>query len=300
MSVLNISRYSPNNIYMLNKNNILIKMDNANNTLNIESLYFIEKNRNNFLIDEIPKNSEEKIITLMNELKWLSSTENNLTSESEKITSISLGVGKNLFCVDKLRKKRGRQTIGTSEKNKKTHGRCDFDNLERKIQVHFLNFLIGFCNDALKIQFVSTSDKFSFKKINYEDKTTINYKQTSLLKNLKIKDILNFKISEKYSRSNQNANKDLLIRVSGTSIWLDKIFEMEYLKLFNFYYNECEPLDKLFIENKYIYLSPKTKSFICLLEDNTDLTNELISTVKNIYFNGNNNSKNPFVVTNSN
>ena len=72
MSVLNISRYSPNNIYMLNKNNILIKMDNANNTLNIESLYFIEKNRDNFLIDEIPKNSEEKIITLMNELKWLS------------------------------------------------------------------------------------------------------------------------------------------------------------------------------------------------------------------------------------
>ena len=171
MSVLNISRYSPNNIYMLNKNNILIKMDNANNTLNIESLYFIEKNRDNFLIDEMTKNSEEKIITLMNELKWLSSTENNLTSESEKITSISLGVGKNLFCVDKLRKKRGRQTIGTSEKNKKTHGRCDFDNLERKIQVHFLNFLIGFCNDALKIQFVSTSDKFSFKKINYEDKT---------------------------------------------------------------------------------------------------------------------------------
>ena len=299
MSVLNISRYSPNNIYMLNKNNILIKMDNANNTLNIESLYFIEKNRDNFLIDEMTKNSEEIIITLMNDLKWFSTTENNLTSESEKIISTSLG-GRNLFSVDRLRKKRGRQTIGTPEKNKKTHGRCDFDNLERKIQVHFLNFLIGFCNDALKIQFVSTSDKFSFKKINYEDKTTINCKQTSLLKNLKIKDILNFKISEKYSRSNKSANKYLLTRVLGTSIWLDKIFEMKYLKLFNFYYNECEPLDKIFIENKYIYLSPKTKSFICLLEDNTDLKNELINTAKNIYFNGNNNSKKPFAVTNSN
>ena len=159
---------------MLNKNNILIKMDKSNNNLNVESLYFIEKNRDNFLIDEIPKNFEEKIINLMNELKWLSKTENDLISESEKITSTSLGMGRNLFCVDKLRKKRGRQTIGTPEKNKKIHGRCDFDNLERKIQVHFLNFLIGFCNDALTLQFGYSSDKFSFKKINYEDKT-INY-----------------------------------------------------------------------------------------------------------------------------
>ena len=224
-------------------------------------------------------------------------------SESEIIARESLNFGRNLFYIDKLRKKRGRPIIGTSKIKKKTHGKCDFDNLERKIQVHFLNFLINFCNDALKLEFGYTSNKFSFKKINYSDKTTINYKQTSYLKNLKIKDILNFKISNKYSKSDESANKDLLKRVTGTSIWLDKIFEMKYLQLFNYYYNECEPLNKIFIENKDISLSSKTKSFFCLLEKNIDLKNELINTVKNIYFNGNNNSNTFntfFTVTNCN
>ena len=278
-------------------------MDNANNNLilsNLESLYFIEKNGGNLLNDFLPEISEKEIITFMNELKWTSISINDLISESEIISSTSLGAGRNLFCVDKLRKKRGRQTTGTPEKNKKIHGRYDFDNLERKIQVHFLNFLINFCNDALQLEFEYTSYKFSFKKINYDDKTTINFKQTSYLKHLQIKDILNFPISEKYSRSNKYANKDLLKRVSGTSIWLDKIFEMKYLQLFNYYYNECEPLNKIFIENKHTYLSPKTESFFCLLEKNKDLKNEIINTVKNIYFNGNKNSKNPFAVTNIN
>lgn len=239
----------------------------------------------------------------MDGFKWTYINENNLMSESEIIASESLDLGRNLFYIDKLRKKRGRPIIGTSKIKKKTHGKCDFDNLERKIQVHFLNFLINFCNDALKLEFWYISNKFSFKKINYNDKTTINYKQTSYLKNLKIKDILNFKISDKYSKSSKSANKDLLKRVTGTSIWLDKIFEMKYLQLFNYYYNECEPLNKIFIENKYISFSPKTKSFFYLLEKNIDLKNELINTVKNIYFNGNNNSNifnTFFTVTNCN
>ena len=281
-------------------------MDKANDNLFIsiaKSLYFIEKNKNIFVNDEIAKNIEEEIIKFMDGFKWTYINENNLMSESEIIARESLNFGRNLFYIDKLRKKRGRPIIGTSKIKKKTHGKCDFDNLERKIQVHFLNFLINFCNDALKLEFGYTSNKFSFKKINYSDKTTINYKQTSYLKNLKIKDILNFKISDKYSKSDESANKDLLKRVTGTSIWLDKIFEMKYLQLFNYYYNECEPLNKIFIENKDISLSSKTKSFFCLLEKNIDLKNELINTVKNIYFNGNNNSNTFntfFTVTNCN
>lgn len=282
-------------------------MDKANDNLFIsiaKSLYFIEKNKNIFVNDEVAKNiEEEEIIKFMDGFKWTYINENNLMSESEIIVSESLDFGRNLFYIDKLRKKRGRPIIGTSKIKKKTHGKCDFDNLERKIQVHFLNFLINFCNDALKLEFGYTSNKFSFKKINYSDKTTINYKQTSYLKNLKIKDILNFKISDKYSKSDESANKDLLKRVTGTSIWLDKIFEMKYLQLFNYYYNECEPLNKIFIENKDISFSSKTKSFFCLLEKNIDLKNELINTVKNIYFNGNNNSNTFntfFTVTNCN
>ena len=44
-------------------------------------------------------------------------------------------------------KKRGRFSTGY-KKNK--HLSSDFDNLQRKIQVHFLTFVVNLCNDALK------------------------------------------------------------------------------------------------------------------------------------------------------
>ena len=54
------------------------------------------------------------------------------------------------FCTNnqnKLGKKRGRNRSKNFDKS--VHGSKDFDNLQRKIKVHFLSFLINFCNDAL-------------------------------------------------------------------------------------------------------------------------------------------------------
>ena len=85
-----------------------------------------------------------------------------------------------------LKKKRGRER--TKNLGKGVHGKNDFDNLQRKIQVHFQKFLINFCNDALV-----TEDRdftFSFKQINYKSKMVINFKHISKLKQSSIKDIL--------------------------------------------------------------------------------------------------------------
>ena len=50
----------------------------------------------------------------------------------------------------------------------KKHNRADFDNLQTKIQVHFINFLINFINDIVHTIF--NSNNISFKDINYKTK----------------------------------------------------------------------------------------------------------------------------------
>ena len=192
-------------------------------------------------------------------------------------------LGKKFLRINKS--KRGRKTF--SENQKRVHGNNTFDNIERKIQVHFLTFLINFSNDALKTEYKYSN--YSFKQINYKDKTTINQVYTSFLKRSSIKDILKFEISDKYKRYNKNSNKELLEKVISSSTWLSNLFNMKYLKLFNYYYyNKEEPLKKIIFENKEIILSPKTKSFYELLErdKNKKLRGKIIETVKLVYFNG--------------
>ena len=70
---------------------------------------------------------------------------------------------------------------------------------------------------------------------------------------------------------------------------------MNYLKLFDYYYNKEEPLYKIIFENKEILLSSKTKSFYYLLEKNQDLKQEIIDTAKLVYFNGNDGLNNLFL-----
>jgi len=99
-------------------------------------------------------------------------------------------------------KKRGRKRLNDNQKG--VHGNDTFDNLERKIQVHFLIFVINFCNNALKTEY--RHFRYTFKQINYKAKTTINQGFTSFLKQSSIKDLLNLEISTKYKRDNKFEN----------------------------------------------------------------------------------------------
>ena len=68
----------------------------------------------------------------------------------------------------------------------------------RKIQIHFLTFVIDFCNDALRDEYKYSKD--FFRNINHESKRAVNYNYTMQLKNSTIKDILKKNIFDKYSR----------------------------------------------------------------------------------------------------
>ena len=63
---------------------------------------------------------------------------------------------------------------------------------------------------------------------------------------------------------------------------------MNYSYLFrNFYYNNKKPLQELYIKEKVIHLSEKTKSFYYLMEKNKINAEKLIKIAKNFFINEN-------------
>ena len=113
----------------------------------------------------------------------------------------------------------------------------------------------------------------------------MNFDYVSKLKNSSIKDLLNLEISDKYKAFNKNHNQIILSRIENE--WLKKLFEMNYLEIFKYYYNNEKPLKKFVFEGKEIVLSSKTKSFSFLLDKNKKLSEKIIDTAKIVYFSDN-------------
>ena len=156
-------------------------------------------------------------------------------------------------------KHRGRKNIKLL--NNKTHRKSDFDNILAKIQVHFINFIINLSNDALKI-IKGKNFRKTFKNINYDFKKKININYIKKLQSYSIKDILIIDISSKYKTVPKNFNKELINEVCNSSKWLEEFFNMKYISLFDYYYNNEKT-----INGKKIIFSSKTKSFKDLLEN---------------------------------
>ena len=248
---------------------------NSQNEGLYDSLY--SKDFNELFEEEIKSLSYTSFLDLLKEIN--ERAKENLNKNSNKPTFKKIN-----FIVDKIKKKAKGGRQGTKKSQKEVHDNTKQDNLIRKIQVHFFSFVIAFCNDAYKKEFKYSNE--SFKNINYENKTTVNFDYTYGLRNLCIKDLLKMKISKKYTRYNEFYNEELLEKIECSSQWLDRIFQMNYLKLFNYYYNKGKPLDKIVFENKEVILSNETKSFYYLLEKYKSLRQNLINTVESVYFDG--------------
>ena len=213
----------------------------------------------------------------------IDSPEQKSKEESNKQPSIIVSVKTNF-----ITKKRTRGRIRKSNSDSPIHGRGSFDNVQRLIQVNFINFIINFCNDAIRHFFKKSS--FSFKKINQEDKIKVNFKNVSKLKKCSIKDLLDSKISTKYKNCDENENKMLLLKLKGTS--LDELLEMNYLNLFKYYYNNNKEsrLNEINFGKERIHLSESTESFCFLLKKNQDIKEKIIEAAERIYFRDNDNN----------
>ena len=185
-----------------------------------------------------------------------------------------------------LHHKRGRKEkeVTNKKKSNKYHSSDDFDNIQRKIQVHFFNFLIGLANDILKT-FFGKKNTFCFKDIKYNLKKIVNLKYVEYLKQCKYADIIQMKISPKNKKFGENENKNIYSKACDNSEGLKNIFDTNYLYIFQKYYYNITKNDKsIDLDGVKIRLSQKTKGYYDLLEKNEVCKEKFIDAVNLVYF----------------
>ena len=120
-----------------------------------------EKNEKNCIKENIFKESKDNTIENINE-----SLQNEEKDSSENIL------------IQLSRKKRGRNKIKNSKEMVKIHDKFSTDNLLRKVQVHYISFIVTFLNKILEV----FNFKERFYKLDYEFKKNVNKKFVSSLK----------------------------------------------------------------------------------------------------------------------
>ena len=235
-------------------------------------------NENNFVEKENPENTLQ-ISKKYKEKKFEENKKKKIIKKKEKKNIIQFRSSTN------GEKNRGRIP---KIKGQKIHTKTAFDNLQRKIQVNFISFIINVSNDALRSCYGKKNGLCLFRDISYDIKKEINFESSNKLKQSLIKDILEKDISKKYKKTSPFDNKQLLNRVCLENPWLEKFFNMKSLELFKYYFNIEKPLDNIQIYEKILSLSTKTKtkSFSNLIQKYKEDKLKLIDTAKSVYFNG--------------
>ena len=229
------------------------------------------------------------IISFPNEIGILNKNETGKVKSDNFVSDFNSKTLNQLFGVkDKSKfkfvlknKKRGRSSEKISKKE--THHAYTYDNILRKIQTHFLNFMLSFINDCIKS--LHESKRMNLKNINYAEKRKIKKSYLEKIKNATINEIINnADISIKYKKYDKDINRKNVTKLSKISFF-ENLFKMNFLELFSIYYNKSQPLDKLLLFNKTINLSKKTKPFYKLLETEESHKEYFIEIAKMNYIN---------------
>ena len=174
---------------------------------------------------------------------------------------------KELFKTEQLKRKRGRKI--NKESKKATHSALFKDNIKRKIQVHFLTFLVSLINDIIS---TFPFKEISLKDLAYNMKQKISKVYFEKLKKSSIKELIeNINISSKFKNYEENINREVIKKLFEYDFdYFSKLFEKDYLFFFRLYYNDEKPLNKLSLFGKTIEFSKKTEPFYILIKNQKD------------------------------
>ena len=175
----------------------------------------------------------------------------------------------NMFIITRKNNKKGRKRKMEYEKeifDNNYHNKYISDNVIRKIQVHFISFIITFINLVL----LELGYRDIFLNINYSFKADLNKRNIIKIKNSNIGYILCQKISSKYKKKPET-NIIIYEKLKNIPI-LRNIFDYNYTDFFkDFYYNNENNLNLnkfgLNIDLKYKY-GKKIKMYNDLKEAN--------------------------------
>ena len=249
MNNLNISAFDENFPHIKIKT---IKNNKIKKNL-INKIIINESNTNNALkendLDNNSANQSQNIKRLFKSIKLEEKDKNG--NINNKFSTIE-------------RRKRGRKPKNEIFK-KRVHDAYDYDNILRKIQVHFLTFIISFINDLIG-SFSSNNKNLKFKNLSYNLKKVVKHSYVETLKKSKIGDILQLKASTKNKKSKDDVNIRIYEKVCNLYPCLNHFFDMYYLDLFNQYY--FKSIKVISFEGKSITLSKNTRVFSDLLAKN--------------------------------
>ena len=176
------------------------------------------------------------------------------------------------FLSQKKGRGRQRQNINNDSNNiPKVHNKFSTDNLLRKIQVHYLSFIISFLNEILE----QLNFKQKFFKLDYIFKKNVNMKFVESLKQKNLGEIICNKISSKYKKDDKNSNIKIYEEIKNNEI-LNNILSENYLKFFKkIYYKNNRNINlKEYGLDKDILLSKKVKLFEDLFKGNNTSDND--------------------------
>ena len=177
-------------------------------------------------------------------------------------SSIDMNMDKNLF-IKKRNRGRKKNNKFLFNKNSYIHDKFRTDNLLRKVQNHYLNFIVLFLNEILQI--LGFKEKLYF--LNYKFKLNITKKNMHSLRRENIGNILCNEISPKYLTKNKNINLVIIEKIKDNPV-IKSILSENYLKLFkDIYYRSNRIINlKYYGLNKVIILSKKIKMYQDLLK----------------------------------
>ena len=161
------------------------------------------------------------------------------------------------------------------------HNRNSIDNIIRKVQVHFISFIVSFLNEIL----LYLDIPYQFLKLDYKFKSKTNKKFVDSLKDKSIKDIISNQISDKYKGKNKLYNQNICNYIIGNNV-MKAILEDNYSNLFyKIYYKSNKIIDlQEYGLNEKITLSEKVEMYQDLIKRCKNLdVNDIHSTNINNY-----------------
>lgn len=205
----------------------------------------------------------------------------NMTKQKKEDSSTINKAGK-IIC--------GRKRKNPLDEINKVHDKYSRDNLQRKVKVHFLTFVIEFLNEIIAT--LGLGEKFI--DIDYQIKKQVKQDVISKLKMETIAELLGEKISGKFKnkiKENPFQNKIIYEKIiQQNNKELNSIFSQSLISFFKNVY--CKKEKHFVINGKTITLSDRVKNYEDLLDscDNDRYREKIKEEVQNTYF------KKPFQV----
>jgi hypothetical protein len=194
-----------------------------------------------------------------------------IRKENDQINQINGINQQKKFIVSRNKRGRKKKEIELNKKRKeKVHSKYGKDNLIRKCQVSYFNFMIKFVNILIKLfnSKMRLNPKRKFLPIDNDIKTIVNRNQKIMIHTNSIEEMMKINISKKHSKSSLTSNKDLCEEIKQYGIpEIEKIFKKNFISFFDIYHKSVRKFNLKQLDESFANLTIEIPETIELYKD---------------------------------